>query len=337
VIVSVIDSGAMGDGVTDDTASIQAAITDAAAGDVIHFPPGRKYMVNGMKGINIPSDRELALAGATVAIFPGATPTAKAFQTVPGSKNVRFVGGIIEGDMSPVPSGGWRIGLRGDSVAGMTVVGSIFRNWKTDGVWIGGNTPSTLVRLDSVVCEEFGRNGLSVVNASGVEIARCHFGHCPEGASPGAGVDVEPNPGERVVDLSLYECLAYDVEVGFYLQPGRGTPGESYRVYACKVEGGRKYGIICNSVIDAAIIDCRVEMPAAVEGQNLPVGISIGGATAETRARDVLLSNNHVTGGTRCFIFAGIDGISAIANEGRLETVALGVVGDSYMSANAFV
>jgi hypothetical protein len=44
-VVSVKDFGAVGDGVTDDTAEIQAAVT-AAAGGTLYFPPGT-YLVSG--------------------------------------------------------------------------------------------------------------------------------------------------------------------------------------------------------------------------------------------------------------------------------------------------
>jgi len=44
--VSVKDFGAVGDGVADDTAEIQAAITAMALGGIVYFPPGT-YLVNG--------------------------------------------------------------------------------------------------------------------------------------------------------------------------------------------------------------------------------------------------------------------------------------------------
>lgn len=40
-IVSVKDFGAQGDGVTDDTAAIQAAVTSMAEGGILYFPPGK--------------------------------------------------------------------------------------------------------------------------------------------------------------------------------------------------------------------------------------------------------------------------------------------------------
>ena len=59
-VVSVKDFGAVGDGVTDDTAAIQAAIT---AGNAI-FPPG-SYALTG--DISIPSNRKIVISkGATV-------------------------------------------------------------------------------------------------------------------------------------------------------------------------------------------------------------------------------------------------------------------------------
>lgn len=45
-LVHVEDYGAAGDGVTDDTVAIQAALT-AAAGVPLHFPPGA-YKITGI-------------------------------------------------------------------------------------------------------------------------------------------------------------------------------------------------------------------------------------------------------------------------------------------------
>ena len=42
--LSVLDFGAVGDGVTDDTAAIQAAINAAAFGQIVLFPANKQYL-----------------------------------------------------------------------------------------------------------------------------------------------------------------------------------------------------------------------------------------------------------------------------------------------------
>lgn len=59
--VNVLDYGAVGDGVTDDTAAIQAAITNSATGATIFFPSGKTF--NCTDGLTIGAKKELRGSG----------------------------------------------------------------------------------------------------------------------------------------------------------------------------------------------------------------------------------------------------------------------------------
>lgn len=60
-VVSVKDFGAVGDGVTDDTAAIQAAVNSMTEGGILHFPTGRFRLTNE---ITIPPVGGLILQGS---------------------------------------------------------------------------------------------------------------------------------------------------------------------------------------------------------------------------------------------------------------------------------
>lgn len=67
LVVNVMDYGAVGDGTTNDSAAIQAAVTAAGAsvyGGIVHFPPGKNYRLQ--TGITLPTgitDGSLVLSG----------------------------------------------------------------------------------------------------------------------------------------------------------------------------------------------------------------------------------------------------------------------------------
>jgi len=78
-IVSVKDFGAVGDGVADDTAAIQAAIDSLTSGGVIIFPKG-KYLVSSTITINTPNIHLKGTGKApftSIALLPGANNAAK--------------------------------------------------------------------------------------------------------------------------------------------------------------------------------------------------------------------------------------------------------------------
>jgi hypothetical protein len=295
-------------GGVDETASIQAAVD---AGTPVNFAP-RLHCINARLGIRIPSDRELRLNGATIGILPGCVTNCKAMETIPGSQNVRLVGpGLVLGDLTPAV--GFSIGFRGDSVTGLELERVHFRNWRTDGIWLGGNLGTHTYRLDKVLVEDFGRNGLSIVNGSLGVVQRYECRRSNPGANPGACIDVEPNPGDRVTHLTIMDSLVEDAVVGYYLHAGRGFQGYGIKLLNSIARNCSRYGVILNSTAHAFILDNQVFAPAAQSGQPIPVGISVG-ATAAITADDVTISGNRVEGTTRSAILAGVKDTRVIGN-----------------------
>jgi hypothetical protein len=286
-------------GAPDDTAAIQSAVN---AQGYVKLEYGRTYCLNARTGVRIPSDRTLDLTGATVGIFPGCTQHCKAFETVPGSSNVRVIGGTIIGDLTPAV--GFSIGFRGDSVTGLVIEGTTFKQWRIDGIWLGGNLGTNDARISGVVSEEFGRNGLSIVNGARITVERSLFRNALQPSILGAGIDVEPNPGDRVTNLTIVDSEASWCVVGFYLHAGRGYQGYGFKLLNSRAWHNSKYGIILNSTQHAALLDNHV-VASPVSGQPAPVGIAIG-ATGPITADDVIHWGNRVEGTARAVVIAGI-------------------------------
>ena len=87
---SVIDFGAVGDGSTDNSSAIQAALT-ASSGKTLVFPPGT-YLINGT-GLTVPSNITIQGYGATVKT--STTPTANLFNAT-SKQNIVLEGIIID-------------------------------------------------------------------------------------------------------------------------------------------------------------------------------------------------------------------------------------------------
>lgn len=307
----------------DDTAAIQALLNQH---DTVKIE-GR-CVVNGAVGLRIPSGRILDMTGARVEVQPNGS-RCKGLETMPGVAGVKIIGGEVVGDPAPLAGTLWRIGLRIDSARFVEVIGTTFRGWRTDGIWIGGNTASMDVRVTRVVVEDSGRNHISVTNASRVTFDRCRLSRTrladpPElKADPGAGIDAEPNAGESVNDLTVIDCEATECEIGLYLHPGHGWPGRDYTIVNNRLSMNRRFGLALNSVTGAVVSGNYIG--------STPIGASIGGAKEETRASDVTFTNNFIQACPRTLILAGVRHCTIVGNQfpgGRIEAVGLGTAGD---------
>ncbi|MDG4829340.1 right-handed parallel beta-helix repeat-containing protein [Solwaraspora sp. WMMD1047] len=91
--ISVLDHGAIGDGVTDDTAKIQAALNAATLTvphKSVHFPPGRVFRVSEEISLTGYANATIAGNGSSLALT-GARPTASHISTVLRLTDVREV------------------------------------------------------------------------------------------------------------------------------------------------------------------------------------------------------------------------------------------------------
>jgi hypothetical protein len=114
--VSVKDFGAVGDGVTDDTAAIQAAL-DSAAGEVV-FPAGGVYLVDGGLLVTTTGQR-IAAYGATIKLKANASVKHIIRST---ATDVVFAGGTYDGNKANGNSSGstfdsWGVAMLADRCA----------------------------------------------------------------------------------------------------------------------------------------------------------------------------------------------------------------------------
>jgi nitrous oxidase accessory protein NosD len=197
--VNVRDKGALGDGVHNDTAAIQAAIDSLpSTGGTVYVPAGR-YMVDALKSIKMRSHMRLLM-----------DPTAE-LDAIPNSAgryyvvkvwnvtDVRIVGGNIVGERVKHvgTTGEWGYGINIQGSTNVLVKGVHLSDFWGDGMWIGATGwGSSLVRSDNVtvydvVSTNNRRQGLSIGPAQHVYVANSTFSNS-NGTLPEAGIDIEP-------------------------------------------------------------------------------------------------------------------------------------------------
>lgn len=206
--LNVRDAGAKGDGVTDDTAAIQAALDAANTNGIstVIFPSGT-YKVsantadnNFYAALTVHSGQRLVFDAATLQL----TANGYDFYAVLNIHNVNNI--AIEGDLTIIGDRESHTATTGESGHGIRIVNShnvhvsdvnIRYTWG-DGVCVGGNGTMdeiaqnvTLERIRTYKCS---RNGLSIIEADGVVVRDCDFTYTDR-TDPQYGIDVEPNLG----------------------------------------------------------------------------------------------------------------------------------------------
>jgi Pectate lyase superfamily protein/Right handed beta helix region len=194
LVINVKDKGAKGDGRTDDTGAIQAAI-DAVGGTrgTVVVPNGT-YLIDaaGEEPIKLKSDMVLKLSdGATLKAIP--TDAANyALLTIADASNVWVIGGTLEGerDRHKGKSGEWGMGIRiGEGAKHITIMGLTSRKMWGDGFYVKGAED---VRFCGVTADANRRQGLSIIEADGLLVLKSVFKNT-RGTRPSAGIDFEPN------------------------------------------------------------------------------------------------------------------------------------------------
>jgi len=199
LVVNVKDKGALGDGRTDDTAAIQAAI-DAIGGTkgTVLVPKG-VYMIDAVKKrLHLKDDMTLKLAdGAVLKAIPN---DAKKYSllTISGVANVWVTGGTLEGerDQHKGKSGEWGTGLHITKGAQhITVSNLVSRKMWGDGFYV---QDAQDVRFCGITADANRRQGLSIIQADGLLVLDSVFKNT-HGTRPSAGIDFEPDKQEQEI------------------------------------------------------------------------------------------------------------------------------------------
>ena len=233
--VNVRDHGATGDGTTDDTAAINAAIDFAVASGVrtVVVPDG-VYMIQAHDpnwtveqsqnvvfythtfpgGIKMKSGIHLKLSqGATLRAIPN---NAKWYRIVGAAEvsDVEISGGTIEGDRAAhigANGGEWGHGISLVAVTDAYVHDLTVKDCWGDGIntnlsEMNVAAPCRRIRVERVVCDNNRRQGMSISSVVDMTVADSDFSNTI-GTWPAAGIDIESNSGTSpTTDITITRC-----------------------------------------------------------------------------------------------------------------------------------
>lgn len=268
------DKGAMGNGRTDDTDAIQAAVDAAGRGGAVCMSPG-VYLIRASHdtaahGILLKSNLLFEMAPGTIL---RAMPTASdwsAILRVQGGSNITIRGGVLEGErdrhLSTDGEHGFGVALLGASR--IVVEDVIARDLWGDGFYVGtarfdndrGRAGCRDVRFTRVQGLRNRRQGLSIVDCTGAIVEDSAFSDTG-GTAPGGGVDLEPNPGTRVENVTIGGCTMARNVFGVLIAGGGAEFGMNHRnrILANTIIGNAVNGISLVAVEDNEVRGNHVE------------------------------------------------------------------------------
>lgn len=208
--------GAKGDGTTEDTAALQAAVNSfTSKGGTIAFPAGT-YVIDsiGMKSnITLKGTGDTSIlkqkSGSKYAV--GTDPSidkisqARNFSLNPG--NMKFSKLAFRGTIDTDGFSEFIMLLNLKAATQVSIDSCTFTGFRGDGIYLGAINLSGTEYHNSKIsvtnCAFDGlnrnnRNGISVIDCDGLLIQKCRFSNCSRSDMPGA-IDVEPNNSFNIV------------------------------------------------------------------------------------------------------------------------------------------
>jgi parallel beta-helix repeat protein len=282
-VVSVALFGARGDGQSDDTAAIQAAIEAVPPGGTLHFPPGT-YRVATETGVRLKGDMHVDLGHA---ILVGANRDGARCRLIEiqGRSNVTISGGTLVGSRSGSPE--WGVGILASDTENLVIENVTLRDFYFDGILLTGNRGCRRVVVRGCVAENNRRTGLSIPSAAGVTVEASTF-NGTRGQSPEAGINCEPGPGAEVSDVHVTgSTFSGNAGVGFYAHKALGVSVSAIVVENSTLTGNSQ-GIVLSDVDGGSVRGNRVVAHAG-RGKS---GIALGNLTTRVVVADNQLDQN---------------------------------------------
>ena len=245
-IVTPEDFGAAGDGVTDDTAAVQAALDSGA--DVVLF--SGTYLVTPQDvapfypTLDVPSN--ITLTGTGTIQLSSTALTNYEILSVRGQTNVHINDITIIGDVDTHSgiTGEWGFGIDVDDSENVYINNVKVSKCWGDGIFIAHLDDSQPVNINKNIhvsgCKVSynRRNNITISAVIGCYISGCEIDH-GAGTAPEAGIDIEPDvyTGETVKDCFISDCYLHDNGVrAINIDNFTSNPSDNIVITGCVIE-----------------------------------------------------------------------------------------------------
>jgi parallel beta-helix repeat protein len=301
-MIDAKDFGASGDGSTDDTSALQAAIDAAAkAKQKLTIPPGN-YLVT--RSLQARSGLAIWAFGAT--LVTSIADLGNSGLNVPtlnidGVRNVEVSGLAIDGQKSLYPHTEYKAGICINNSSAITIEDCDLYDCKGDGLICFSQSPGQRNRnivVRNTTCRRNYRLGCAITDLTRGRFLDCVFAKSL-GTSPMAGVDIEPDRDSAwISDIEFHRCqfsgngsTSGDDGAGITidLHEAPTNPQEGIHFYDCSIRANMIMGAILYHSRDIGFHDCRVF-------DNGSSGIAIAQTSRNILVEGGLIASNKTQG-----------------------------------------
>lgn len=200
------------DSTSSDHKMIQMAIDYAANNNYTGvFVPDGEYNidaagVNGEMGILLKDNLHLRLAdNAILKAIPNNVGTYYILRAH-NVQNLKISGGKIIGERTTHSgtTGEWGMGIDLRNTRNVKIENVYVADCWGDGIYIGKGSNYN-VQIKSVICDNNRRQGMSITSADSILVVNSKFKNT-NGTAPQAGIDLEPNTGNLVTNVEIFNC-----------------------------------------------------------------------------------------------------------------------------------
>lgn len=249
-ILDVRNYGAIGDGVHDDTAAIQAAINALPIDGGTVYVPGGTYMIDAVRNLRLRSLMYLQLAADAKLVAKPNSADRYYVLNIYKVSDVEISGGQIVGerDQHLGTTGEWGHAIMVRGSKRITVRDIRLSNCWGDGLSIGGaadtsgTIPSEDVAVANIVSTQNRRQAVTIGRSRGVKIYDSELSYSG-GIKPSCGIDIEPDPDTTATTsgVRVENC---------WIHHNDGNGIQVYKtvlnvvIKACTIEYNAGYGVL---------------------------------------------------------------------------------------------